>query len=329
MSFKLNKDISKTKNIDNGLIGKLLFVTEERYFDVERIDIPNGENAFSPVEKTQYSFYFTTTYLDCNGVECIRYQKISVCEKGVFVRGKFSTRCYIQYDENLSKEDFYLVIPKYNVDNKYISFRNVYENEIFKFEIYVNGKYFGFVSEFGENDEYYDDCYGLMYLPFGDFDEFEFNHGAVIPNNRQQFLNDRKEYSEMIKEIFPDYIYDFMPFDNCKIIGDNYEKSRFLVERKVSGEPIRFYEISYDSNDNLGITLVNVKPSKENLNILISYENEYLPDICEYYTDVENVNKNLCIKSGFAINPHEKIHRLYKILTIDGEVVDYRFLDKH
>ena len=56
MSFNLHKDISVSTLSYFDLEGKLLYITEEKFFDIERIDIPNGDYAFSPVKKTKYAF---------------------------------------------------------------------------------------------------------------------------------------------------------------------------------------------------------------------------------------------------------------------------------
>ena len=321
MSFNLNKDISVSTLNDFRLEGKLLYITEEKYFDIERIEIPNGDHAFSPVKKTKYAFYFLTGMK-----ETAKHHKVTIYEKGVFVRSHFLTRCYIEYDNTVTETEFTSVTPRYVAYGKPISFNKVYEDGIFKYDIYIAGKYFGFVSEFGENDEYYDDAYGLMYLPFDECRELHSNNKFFRYDNETEYKHSVIEYAETIKNFFKEYIYGVMPFDNCKIIGENHSKQKFLVEQTFSKKGnSKFFEVSYDD---FSINKVNIKPSPTNPSVIIAYENDYLPIINEYSTFSDNINKLFAIKSCFTISPHEKIVRLYRALVINGETIDYTFLDR-
>ena len=120
------------------------------------------------------------------------------------------------------------------------------------------------------------------------------------------------------------------PFANLLKRGEK-EKAEELFQEFIVHFPDRMYaevqlnEVSYDD---FSINRVNIKPSPTNPCVVIAYENDYLPIINEYSTISDNINNLFAIKSCFTNNPHEKIVRLYRTLMINGETVDYQFLDR-
>ena len=179
-------------------------------------------------------------------------------------------------EECESVKEFATYFPK-SKKHREIRFTNIMQRNRFHYDVSINNKSFGYLSEYGESRAYTRNAEGIMFFDFDGCDE-------LVMKKKQNALHyydkEFKEYEAMGRVAFEKYFGSYENILNAEIIGvgtnalesfllktlNSKGKYDFFIIRKTSkrifdviGDPFEIYKISEKSLKHIGTTITHPK----------------------------------------------------------------------
>lgn len=270
MLFTVNKDINNQK-IEN-ITGKLLYIKLVKYLDYEILKLPNHKVMFYPIEREGYDFFITDSNIDNANI------RVKIRTFNIYHNNFKVTRCKIDIIKGFEIKEFLTSPDEANYVPTHESKTTIkmdFENEdgLYKYNIYLEDEYLGFVSEFGETKHYSRKGNGLLFLPLD-----EAKNIIKVSNSEKNLFNNNFEYFERLsKETFPTYKGSFKSIFNARVVGvSNKSQNDFLIYLPTekcynyiklasqnvlqrTGCPYEIYTITEDSVIDDGINPIEIK----------------------------------------------------------------------
>lgn len=269
---------------------QLLGVNQTSYMDCDII-LSKHKPIIVPIEKKGYDLYFYEKELNV-------YGKISIKYKTIFYNTLPIERIFIEkiYLNQRVKEQKFTYTPRN--PSLFSLVRTNNKNGLFQHDLEINGEYFGFVSEFGEEAHWTTTAQGTMFLPFSennlfkklnylDDEEYRENHNKYIEHLKQMDVKFGQLHS--LKNL----VIDGVTENNNGIIEKLFCSYRQLIEKFV----------------------IFIEPLKEiRFRPLVPTDRQVFSSNTQHKLCGRTVN----IMHGFTVSNNE-IETYFDILTIVGE----------
>jgi hypothetical protein len=294
--------------------GTLLFITKETCLDYSFIDLENGTTFVTPIERENYRFYVKSRGIDnygnyINGIVSTRL--FTVCRDGHSVlRGDLTigeTTTEEMY--NAYKRHYYIPVNKKTTIDIH---RNWNGRKGYNF--YINGCPVGFVSEYGEYEDFHEKAEGLMQFFFEDCPQIRKSKNDVIPN----FKRDFQFHRNLIEDSFPNFKGTLHSVEQMEIVGITKDQEPDYMVRKTENGETKYYIVRHTPLEkriatNENFQLMNIDPTRLAYSCGNRIKHSKFKSI--FYTDAKEVGGMLDLRKGFGIDT-DKIDEIATIKTL-------------
>lgn len=168
---------------------QLLGINLTSYMDCDII-LSKHKPIIVPIERKGYDLYFYEKELNA-------YGKISIKYKTIFFNTLPIERIFIEkkYLNQRVKEQQFTYTPK--KPSLFSLVRTNNKNDLFQHDLEIDGEYFGFVSEFGEEPHWTTKAQGTMFLPFSESNLFK----KLNYLDDEDYTEDHNKYIEHLKHL--------------------------------------------------------------------------------------------------------------------------------
>lgn len=306
--------------------GKLLGITETIYLDTDIVRLTDNQvDLFSPSEKIKYEFLIEQMINKKN-----KYCIVTISEYSIYYNSEPVNRCKVELTTDISPENmnFLRKNAKYSCDKRIIRFKRNCENGLHKYDIFISSEYIGFVSEFGNYEEYSKDSCGMMNFSLSDCSLLTRNKNC---DTMQSHLAPQSRYGNYINNKFvlnlpfTDDVclrrtilsLNTMSVENYFIAGVSSDDEYYLIRDRLDPDECNYLQVNTKD-----CTITPVKIINPCTNIFQSIlTNDYSPDpiLREFDTAHYLCDLSFSVMRGFTLKKSKEIDGFYAMFIINGK----------